>query len=79
MQRETSLSRTSRREREPIKPRRNLRYAGVTDQVHTIDVMRKGDSEDFSAAEAFLIYLGRFKMEKCTADLAAMMKLQQTW
>lgn len=63
MRRETSLSPTSRREREPIKPRRNLRYVSVTDQLHTIDVMRKGDSEDFSAAEAFLIYLGRFKME----------------
>lgn len=63
MQREPSLSLTSTRERGLIKPRRKSRYVSATDQVHTTDIMRKGDSEDFSAAEAFLIYLERFKME----------------
>lgn len=60
MQRQTSLSLTSTRERGLIKPRRKSRYVSVTDQVHRTDITRKGDSEDFSAAEDFLIYLGRF-------------------
>lgn len=54
-----SLSLISKREKGLIRPWKNSRCA---DQVHTI-YMRKGDSEDFSEAGSFLIYLGRFKME----------------